>query len=159
MTGGADRGEWEITVLRRPGRGHEASREVGVSEGDRRMTSSGPGPTPGGHVECFHASRRGLLPVGRQQPARDGRRHQRLLQRRGGIELAQECGNAASLQAAYQSVATNYALYHVDFDLEAVAIADPTSVDRCDQGDRGPPAASPGLVFVRGVVRAGNRIR
>jgi len=52
----------------------------------------------------------------------------------------------ASLQAAYQSVVSNYSLSHVDFDIEGAAVADPASIDRRDRAIAGLQQANPGLV-------------
>ena len=63
-----------------------------------------------------------------------------------GIELGQQCQDVASVQREYQSVVTNYALTHVDFDIEGAAVADPTSIDRRDKAIAGLQHANPGLV-------------
>jgi Carbohydrate binding domain len=63
-----------------------------------------------------------------------------------GIELGQQCGDVASLQAAYQSVVTNYTLSHVDFDIEGAAVADPASIDRRNRAIAGLQRANAGLV-------------
>jgi hypothetical protein len=41
-----------------------------------------------------------------------------------GTELGQDCSNASTLAAAYQSVITKYNLTHVDFDIENTALGD-----------------------------------
>ncbi len=47
-----------------------------------------------------------------------------------GMELAQVCGDVASVQAQYQAVIDAYNVTHIDFDIEGAAVADPVSVDR-----------------------------
>jgi hypothetical protein len=41
-----------------------------------------------------------------------------------GTELGQDCSDATTLAAAYQSVITKYSLTHVDFDIENTALGD-----------------------------------
>jgi Fibronectin type III domain/Carbohydrate binding domain len=41
-----------------------------------------------------------------------------------GTELGQDCSDASTLAAAYQSVITKYSLTHVDFDIENTALGD-----------------------------------
>src|SRR5439155_22348246 len=62
-----------------------------------------------------------------------------------GIELGQQCGDVASLQAAYQSVIDNYHVTHLDFDIEGAAVADPTSIDRRNKAIAGLEGANSGL--------------
>ena len=62
-----------------------------------------------------------------------------------GIELGQQCGDVASLQAAYQSVIDNYQVTHLDFDIEGAAVADPTSIDRRNKAIAGLERANSGL--------------
>ena len=45
-------------------------------------------------------------------------------------ELAAACGDVASLQAAYQQVIDDYALTHVDFDIEGAWVAHAPSIAR-----------------------------
>lgn len=62
-----------------------------------------------------------------------------------GIELAQACPDAASLQAAYQAVITRYNVRLADFDIEGGAGADLPSIHRRNQALVGLKAANPGL--------------
>ncbi|MFL6075920.1 MAG: chitinase [Mycobacteriales bacterium] len=50
-----------------------------------------------------------------------------------GIELAQGCGDATSLQREYQAVVSAYGLKHIDLDIEGAAVADPASIARRSQ--------------------------
>jgi hypothetical protein len=47
-----------------------------------------------------------------------------------GTELAQACGDVASLQAAYQAVIDKYKVTWVDFDIEGAAVTDTAANDR-----------------------------
>jgi hypothetical protein len=47
-----------------------------------------------------------------------------------GTELAQACGDVASLQAAYQQVIDKYKATWIDFDVEGGAVLDAASIDR-----------------------------
>ncbi len=62
-----------------------------------------------------------------------------------GTELAQACGDVASLQAAYQSVITQYKLSRIDFDIEGGATTDSASIDRRNKAIKGLQAANPSL--------------
>lgn len=62
-----------------------------------------------------------------------------------GTELAQACGSASALQAAYQSVVTKYNLTWIDLDVEGAAIADSASIDRRNKAIKGLEAANPNL--------------
>ncbi len=63
-----------------------------------------------------------------------------------GIELGQQCQDVASVQREYQSVVTNYALNHVDFDIEGAAGAGPASIGRRNKAIAGLQRANAGLV-------------
>lgn len=52
----------------------------------------------------------------------------------GGQELAQTCGDPASLAAAYEQVIDYYGVTHVDFDIEGNGVYDAGEVDRRSQG-------------------------
>jgi Cellulose binding domain len=47
-----------------------------------------------------------------------------------GVELAQGCGDVASLETEYQAVVDAYALTDIDLDIEGAATADAASIDR-----------------------------
>ena len=64
-----------------------------------------------------------------------------------GKELAQTCQDAASLQAAYQSVIDKYNVRRLDFDIEAAAIRDPASIDRRNLALAALESANPGLMI------------
>jgi hypothetical protein len=50
-----------------------------------------------------------------------------------GTELAQSCGSASALAAAYQKVVTAFGLKYIDFDVEGAAVADTASVNLRNQ--------------------------
>jgi len=62
-----------------------------------------------------------------------------------GLELAQTCPDATSLQAAYQLVIDKYKARTLDLDIEHTAIEDPASIDRRSQVLAALAAANPGL--------------
>ena len=62
-----------------------------------------------------------------------------------GLELAQTCPDASSLQAAYQAVIDKYKAKVLDLDIEHTAIEDPVSIDRRSQALTALAAANPGL--------------
>lgn len=62
-----------------------------------------------------------------------------------GTDLAQSCGDASSLQAAYQAVIDKYKVQVLDFDVEHLAIEDPASIDRRNQALKALAVANPGL--------------
>jgi len=62
-----------------------------------------------------------------------------------GLELAQTCTDASSLQAAYQTVIDKYKAKVLDLDIEHTAIEDPISIDRRSQTLTALVAANPGL--------------
>ncbi|HEU5333967.1 MAG TPA: cellulose binding domain-containing protein [Actinocrinis sp.] len=62
-----------------------------------------------------------------------------------GIELAQSCGSAPALAAAYQKVISAYSLKDVDFDVEGAAVADTASVNLRNQAIATLEANNPGL--------------
>ena len=62
-----------------------------------------------------------------------------------GTDLAQACGDPASLQAAYQAVIDKYRATRLDFDMEAAALADPAAADRRDRALAALGKANPGL--------------
>jgi len=64
-----------------------------------------------------------------------------------GTELAQACGDVASLQAAYQAVIDRYNARLLDFDIEGAATADQPSITRRNQALVRLKAANPGLVI------------
>jgi len=64
-----------------------------------------------------------------------------------GKELGQTCQDAASLQAAYQSVIDKYNVRMLDFDIEAAAIRDPASIDRRNVALAALESANPGLTI------------
>ncbi|MEI9984337.1 MAG: carbohydrate-binding protein [Aliidongia sp.] len=63
-----------------------------------------------------------------------------------GQELALDCSDAASLQAAYQSVINKYTVNKIDIDIEGGAVSDQASITRRDQALKALKAANPGLV-------------
>jgi chitodextrinase len=63
-----------------------------------------------------------------------------------GQELALDCTDAASLQAAYQSVISKYSVSKIDIDIEGGATSDQASITRRDQALKALKAANPGLV-------------
>ena len=62
-----------------------------------------------------------------------------------GTELAQSCGSASSLAAAYQKVISAYSLKYIDFDVEGAAVADSASVNLRNQAIAALEANDPGL--------------
>ena len=64
-----------------------------------------------------------------------------------GTDIAQACTDAASLQAAYQSVVDKYKARILDFDVEHLAIEDPVSIDRRSAALTALVAANPGLLI------------
>jgi hypothetical protein len=62
-----------------------------------------------------------------------------------GTELAQSCGSASALAAAYQKVITAYSLKYVDFDVEGASIADTASVNLRNQALAIVEANNPGI--------------
>ncbi|HLK41778.1 MAG TPA: cellulose binding domain-containing protein [Thermoleophilia bacterium] len=62
-----------------------------------------------------------------------------------GTELAQSCGSAQALAAAYQKVITAYSLKYVDFDVEGASIADTASVNLRNQALAIVEANNPGI--------------
>ena len=62
-----------------------------------------------------------------------------------GTELAQSCGSASSLAAAYQKVISAYSLKYIDFDVEGAAVADTASVNLRNQAIATLEANNPGL--------------
>lgn len=62
-----------------------------------------------------------------------------------GTELAQACTDAASLQAAYQTVINKYKAIILDFDIEHFAIEDQPSIDRRSQALKNLAHFNPGL--------------
>ncbi|HTX91623.1 MAG TPA: carbohydrate-binding protein [Anaerolineales bacterium] len=69
-------------------------------------------------------------------------------------ELADVCGDAASLQAQYQAVVTKYNLKYVDFDIEDFPT---TAIDNRNKALKGLEAANPGLQvhYTLGVLETG----
>ncbi len=63
-----------------------------------------------------------------------------------GQELALDCADATSLQAAYQSVINKYSVSKIDIDIEGGATSDQASITRRDQALKALKAANPGLV-------------
>ena len=63
-----------------------------------------------------------------------------------GQELALDCSDAGSLQAAYQSVINKYSVNKIDIDIEGGATSDQASITRRDQALKALKAANPGLV-------------
>jgi chitinase len=63
-----------------------------------------------------------------------------------GSELALDCPDAASLQAAYQAVISKYSLNKIDLDIEGGAVSDQASITRRDQALVALKAANPGLI-------------
>ena len=63
-----------------------------------------------------------------------------------GQELALDCSDAGSLQAAYQSVISKYSATKIDIDIEGGAVSDQASITRRDQALKALKAANPGLV-------------
>jgi chitinase len=47
-----------------------------------------------------------------------------------GKDLGRSCGDPAKLLAAYMSVVKRFGLTHLDFDIEGVSLAEPTSIKR-----------------------------
>lgn len=74
-----------------------------------------------------------------------------------GLELAQVCKDAPSLQAQYQAVIDKYNVRMLDFDIESSAIKDPDSIDRRNQALANLQAANPGLLisYTLGVLPTG----
>lgn len=64
-----------------------------------------------------------------------------------GIELAQACSSAGSLQAQYQAVINQYQATHLDFDIEGGAQGDSTSYDRRNTALAALQRANPGLTI------------
>jgi hypothetical protein len=62
-----------------------------------------------------------------------------------GTELAQACGDAKLLAAAYQQVVSRYHAQAVDFDVEHLALADQASIDRRSEALMKLAAANPKL--------------
>lgn len=64
-----------------------------------------------------------------------------------GIELAQACSDASSLQAQYQAVVTQYHATHLDFDIEGGEQGDATTYDRRNIALAALQRANPGLTI------------
>ena len=62
-----------------------------------------------------------------------------------GTELAQSCGSASALAAAYQSVIKQYSLTEIDFDVEGAAVADTASINLRNQAIATLEQEDPGL--------------
>jgi len=62
-----------------------------------------------------------------------------------GTELGDKCTTVASLQAAYQSVITEYNLTWFDFDIEGTAITNSADIDLRNKAITGLEAANPGI--------------
>ena len=62
-----------------------------------------------------------------------------------GTELAQSCGSASALAAAYQSVVKQYSLTEIDFDVEGAAVADTASINLRNQAIATLEQEDPGL--------------
>jgi len=62
-----------------------------------------------------------------------------------GTELAQACGDALSLQKAYQQVVDKYRAKILDFDVEHFAIEDQVSIDRRNEALKNLVRSNPGL--------------
>jgi chitinase len=63
-----------------------------------------------------------------------------------GSELALDCPDAASLQAAYQAVISKYSVNKIDLDIEGGAVSDQASITRRDQALVALKKANPGLI-------------